>query len=99
MTTNRRKAYTVDEKRNIIRRYANYLRRLKLKHNYTAERIVNFDECPVWFDMPAAKSLNRKGKKENPINGCNYLLSKIIIIWLTFQRAPLEISSFVFEIF
>ena len=64
VTTHRRKLYEAGEKARAILRFANYVRKLKLKHKYPTELILNFDECPCWFDMPSKRCLNHKSSKK-----------------------------------
>ena len=71
VTTHRRESYIDGEKERQINRFGRFVQRLKAKHGYTTARIINFDEVPCWFDMPAKSTLNRKNRKSCPINTCN----------------------------
>ena len=70
-TTARRKQYSDAEGQQAIARYCRYLRRLKLKHRYPSELIINFDEVPTWFDMASPSTLAKSGLNEVPIATCN----------------------------
>ena len=71
VTTHRRKRYSAGEKQKEILRFANFVRDLKLKHGYLPELILNFDECPCWFDMPAKQTIAKRRQKHVTIATCN----------------------------
>ena len=71
VTTHRRKNYKVGEKEKEILRFANFVRKLKLKNNYPLEMIINFDECPCWFDMPSKQTIAKRRSKNVGIATCN----------------------------
>lgn len=71
VTTTRRKRYAEGEKDKQILRFGKFLRELKLRYQYPSARILNFDEVPCWFDMPAKCTLDHTNAGSISINTCN----------------------------
>lgn len=50
-----------------IQSFQNYVSKLKQEHCYQPSFVINMDETPVWFNMPARSTVDVKGTKRVPL--------------------------------
>ena len=67
----------LDEK---VTSFLRYVINLRKKVNYEMAHIGNMDETPVWFDMPAPRTIDGKGKKTVMIKTSGHGKSRFTVV-------------------
>lgn len=61
-----------DEYENKIIEFHQYILQVRDKYNFDLYQIGNADQCPVFWDMPMATTIEQKGAKSVPIRSTGY---------------------------
>ena len=49
---------------NQLESFVKQVKELRKAHSFSPELIINMDETPLYFDMPASRTIHKKGERQ-----------------------------------